>query len=248
MRRIVCASLAFGLLFAGIGFVRSGEDKDARAIIEKAIKAAGGQAKLAKLKASTWKEKGTYFGMGEDGFPYTANYAVQWPGQFRVEVEGVFTIVLDGDKGWNRTGDTTKELSKDELALNLHNHRAGWITSLMPLADKEFQLKTIGEAKVGKQVALGVQVSRKGYPDVKLYFAKDTGLLVKSEIRTKAAEQEFKEVNQATYHSDYRDVEGAKVPYKHVIKRDDKVYIEAEMTEMKVADKLDAKVFAKPAD
>src|SRR5208282_5412821 len=101
MRKIVCASLVLGSLLAGVGLVRSGDDKDARAIIAKAIKAAGGEAKLAKLKASTWKEKGTYYGMGDDGFPYTANYAIQWPGQFRLEVEGVFTIVLDGDKGWN---------------------------------------------------------------------------------------------------------------------------------------------------
>ena len=248
MWRIVCASLALGLLFVGVNFVRSGEDKDARTIIEKAIKAAGGEAKLAKLKSSTWKEKGIYYGMGEDGFPYTANYAIQWPNQFRLEVEGVFTIVLNGEKGWNRMGDTTKEMGKDELALQLHNHRAGWITSLTPLADKEFHMKTIGEAKVGKQVAQGVQVSRKGYPDVKLYFAKDTGLLVKSEHRSKAAEQEFKEVNQATYFSDFRDVDGAKIPHKRVMKRDDKLYIEAEVSDMKVAEKLDAKLFAMPAD
>jgi hypothetical protein len=248
MRRIVCTSLTLGLLFAGVGLVRSGDDKDARAIVDKAIKAAGGEAKLAKLKAATGKEKGTYYGMGENGFPYTANYAIQWPDQFRIEIEDVFTVVLNGDKGWNQKGGETEALSKDELALQIHNQRAGWITSLVPLADKEYHLKTIGEAKVGKQMAQGVQVSRKGYPDVKLYFAKDTGLLVKSEHRTKAAEQEFKEVNQATYFSDYRDVDGAKISHKRVLKRDDKVYIEVEVTEMKFADKLDAKLFAKPGN
>jgi hypothetical protein len=248
MRKIVCASLAFGLLLAGVGFVRSGDDKDARAIIVKAIKAAGGEAKLAKLKALTGKEKGTYYGMGEDGIAYTANFAIQWPGQFRLDVEGVFIIVLDGEKGWNRSGDVTKEMTKDELEVQLHNHRAGWINSLIPLTDKAFQLKTIGDAKVGKETAHGVQVTRKGYPDVKLYFAKDTGLLVKSEYRTKAAELQFKEVSQATYFSDYRDVDGAKVAHKRVIKRDDKLYIESEITELKVAEKLDAQLFAKPGE
>ncbi len=247
MRGIVCAALTVGLLFVGVGLVRSGEDKDARAIIDKAIKAAGGEAKLDKLKAITGKEKGVYYGMGEDGFPYTANFAIQWPDKFRLEVEGVFTIVLDGNKGWTRMGDTVKEMGKDELALQILNHRAGLINSLTPLKDKAFQLKTIGDAKIGKQAVQGVQVSRKDYPDVKLYFAKDTGLLVKSEYRSKAAEQEFKEVSQATYFSDYRDVDGAKVSYKRVMKRDDKLYLEAEVTEMKVAEKLDAKVFAKPA-
>jgi outer membrane lipoprotein-sorting protein len=247
MRKIMGASLVFGLLLAGVGFVRSGDDKDARAIIAKAIKAEGGEAKLAKLKAMTWKEKGTYYGMG-DGLPYTGVYAVQWPGQFRMEIEGVFTIVLNGDKGWTQAGGATKEMTKDELAMQIHNQRAGWISSLVPLADKEFQLKAVGEAKVGKQMVQVVQVSRKDYPDVKLYFAKDTGLLVKSEFRTKAAEQEFKEVSQAMYFSDYRDVDGAKHAHKLVIKRDDKVYVETEITDLKAAGKLDAKVFARPGD
>jgi len=243
MRKIVFTSLVIAGLFAGVDIVRSGDDNDARAIVAKGIKAAGGEAKLAKLKTTTWKEKGTYYGIGDEGFPYTASYAIQWPGQFRLEVDGVFTIVLDGDKGWSKMGDTTKEMAKDELALHLHSHRAGWVNTLLPLTDKAFQLKAVGEAKVGKQMASVVQVSRKGYPDVKLYFAKDTGLLVKNEYRTKAAEQEFKEVSQATYFSDYREVDGAKVAYKRVMKRDDKLYIEAEITEMKAT-----WVFGRPED
>jgi hypothetical protein len=241
MRKFV--SIAIVLISAGI--VWPGEEKDARAIVEKAIKAAGGEANLAKHNSVTMKEKGTYYGLG-DGLPYTGIYSIEFPDKFRVEIEGVFIIVLNGDKAWSKKDGETKEMSKDELALQISNHRAGWIASLLPLKNKAFQLTAMGEAKVGDQAARIVQVTRKDYPEVKLYFAKDTGLLVKTEYRTKAEEQGFKEVTQTTDYSDYRDADGAKVAHKFAIKRDGKIYVEAEVTELKTG-KLDAKLFGKPS-
>jgi hypothetical protein len=237
------ASIA--IVLVSVGIVWPGEGNDGRAIVEKAIKAAGGEANLAKHNSVTTKQKGTYYGMG-DGLPYTAVSMEQWPDKTRMEVEGVFTVVFNGDKGWTHSNGETTEMGKDEVALQLHNHRANWISTLLPLKERAFQLKTMGEAKVGDQAARIVQVTRKDYPEVKLFFAKDTGLLVKTEYRTKAAEQEFKEVTQTVNYSDYRDVDGAKVPFKIAIKRDGKIYVEAEVTELKTG-KLDAKLFGKPS-
>jgi hypothetical protein len=244
---MVCALACFAFLLASVSLVQSGEDKekDARVIINKAIKAAGGAAKLPN--AMTWNEKGTYYGMG-DGLPYTGKYAVQWPGQFRMEIQDVFTIVIDGDKGWMRMGDTTRDLGKEEMALQKYNHRAGWIASLVSLKDKEFHLKTAPDAKVEGKATSVVVVSRKDYPTVTLYFAKDSGHLVKSAFKTKAPEMEMKEVIQSTYYSDYKDVNGAKLPYKMIVKRDDKVFVEAQHSDFKLPGKLDAKVFAKPGE
>jgi hypothetical protein len=170
----------------------------------------------------------------------------QGPDKSRVEIEGVFTVVFAGDKGWTQSGGETKEMDKDEVALQLHNHRANWIASLLPLKDKAFQLKLAGEAKVGKSAAQIVEVTRKDYPTVKLFFAKDTGMLVKSEYRTKAPEEQLKEVTQTAEYSDYRDVDGAKTPFKIAIRRDGKIYIESEVTEIKTG-KIDPKVFGKPS-
>ena len=246
MRRAISATLGIALILAAVGFVRPGEPKDARAIVGKAIQAMGGEAKLAKQKAFTWKDKGTYYGMG-DGQPYSGEFAVQWPGQFRMEIEGVFTIVLNGDKGWVKAGGVVNDLPKDQFDSQLLEQRARIITSLLPLKDKAFQLKTLADAKVGKDSAQVVQVSRKDYPETKLFFSKKTGLLVKSEFRTKAAEQEFKEVNQEAYYSDYRDVDGVKRPHKIVVKRDGKLFVESATVEMKASDKLDDKVFGRPS-
>jgi hypothetical protein len=233
------------LVMAGSGTARPGEGKTARTIIDRAIAAVGGDAVLEKLKASTWKEKGTYYGMGK-GQPYVGAYAVQWPDQFRMEIEGVFTIVLNGDKGWIKAGGETKEMNKEQMASQTQDNRAGWITSLLPLKDKAFTLTALGEAKVGSRPALGVKVTRKDYPEVKLYFDKKSHLLVKAEYQTKSPEQNFKDVTMAITYSDYKGFDGAQVPTKMVMNHDGKLFVEAEVQEFKAVGKLDNKIFARP--
>lgn len=235
---------SIALVLACVNLATAGED-DARGIIDKAIQAIGGEAKLAKHNAVTFKEKGTYYGMGE-GYPFTGIYAIQWPGQFRMEIEGIFTIVLDGDKGWVMSGGETKEMSKEQLVTQINDHRAAWMSTLLPLKDKAFTLKTLKDAKVGKQETRVVEATRKDFPAMKLFFDKTSNLLVKIEYKTKAAEMEFKEVTMETVYSDYRAVDGAKFPHKMVMNRDGKVFVEAEVTEMTAAGKLDAKMFAMP--
>jgi len=242
MRRIPgIVVLTVACCWAVVG--RSGEGDDARAIVDKAIKASGGEENLKKHQTATWDQKGTYYGMG-DGVAYTGMIAVQRPDKFRMEVENVFTIVLNGEKGWRQFGGETQEMSKEEIERSQADNRAGWIASLAPLKDKAFTLTSIGEAKVDKKPALGVKVTRKGYPEVKLYFDKKTGLLVKSEFKTYSGE-ESKDVTQETFYQDYKEVDGAQVPSRVVMHREGKIYVEAEMSNFK-SGKVDAKLFAKP--
>lgn len=244
MRKTMGALLAGIVILGGGNLIRSGEGDDGRALVEKAIKAMGGADKLEAHKSATFQGKGTYYGMG-DGLKYMGKYAYVWPDKFRMDIEGVFTIVLNGDKGWLKEGGETKDMTKEQLAQQQMDQKAGWITSLLPLKDKAFHLKATGEAKIGKHEALGVKVTRKGYPDVSLFFDKKNGLLIKSSFMTKSPEQKFKEVIQDNYYHKYRDEDGVKLPTKMVINRDGKVFVEEEVSEYK-AGKVDAKLFAKP--
>jgi outer membrane lipoprotein-sorting protein len=218
----------------------SNDAADARAVIDKAIKAIGGEEKLAKTPASTWSEKGTYYGMG-DGMPYTGKYAVQWPNQFRMEIEGVFTIVLNGDQAWMNGQD----MEKEQIGEHKEGHYTGWVSTLLPLKDPAFKLTLLPETKVDNKSAVGVKVSRQGHRDVNLFFDKETGLLVKTATRAKAEEQGGKEVNQETYYQNYKEADGVKTPMKIVVKRDDKPYVEAEISDLKRSPKLDDKLFSK---
>jgi hypothetical protein len=245
MRKILSVAVVGGLILAWSGLAWSGEEADAKAIVAKAIKALGGEANLAKQKASTWTETGTYYGMG-DGVPFTAKYAMRLPDHFRMEVEGIFTLIVAGDKGWIRSGDDTKAMTDEQLAVQKNDHRAGFIATVLPLKDKAFTLTTLPETKVDDRPALAIKVTRKDYPEVKLYFDATTHLLVKSEWRTKASEQKFKEVTATMYYSKYKEMDGAKIPTKLVMKRDDKLFVEATVEDHKAVGRLDDSVFAKP--
>jgi len=241
MRKILCAFVACSLLLAWSGFGRSGEDKAAREIIDKAIMAGGGEAKLAKFESSIMKEKGTYYGMG-DGLPYTSVVHMKRPDRFKMEIEGVFTLCLDGDKGWMKSDKGVTDMPKEEVEVQHLNQKAGWIMSLLPLKDKAYTLKI---EKAGGKDTL-VEVTRKDYPTVKLYFDTKSGHLVKSRFKTKSQEQKYKEVTAEFQFSDFKMVDGVTMPHHLVLKHDGKLFVEADVTEVKAA-KLDAKTFAKPA-
>jgi hypothetical protein len=80
---------------------------------------------------------------------------------------------------------------------------------------------------------------------VTLYFDKESGLLVKYESRVKD-EGSGQEVNEEHFLSDYKEVQGTKQAGKVVTKRDGKLYLEGEVTDHQLSEKLDAGVFAKP--
>lgn len=239
---------AAGILALVFTAALQADDADqARTIVDKAIKAVGGAEKIAKFKSHTWKNKGTWYGMG-DGVPYTASYAVSWPDKFRFEVEGGFmTYVIDGDKGWVQAmGGETHEFTKEEMADQKEVLNHGWVTTLTPLKDKAFQLSLLGEAKVVDKPAVGVKVSHKDHKDVSLYFDKDSGLLVKSVNKIKAPEEGNKEVTQETLYDNYQQIEGTWIAMKVTQFRDGKKYAEGENFDLKLVDNHDDKTFSKP--
>jgi hypothetical protein len=242
MRRLCGLTLVGGLILFS-GSARPGEKDEARAIVMRAIKASGGETALKKHESMTWTEKGTYYGMG-DGLPYTGKMAVQLPGQFRMEIEGVFVIVVDNDKAWMSAGGDTKPIEGEALARQQRNQKAGLISSLLPLTDKAFTLTVIDGAEVDKKPAVGIKVTRKDYPEVKLYFDKASGLLVKNQVKV-FSDEEKKDVTQEQFFSKHKEIEGAKVPMHVVIKRDGKLFVETDIMDLKVG-KLDAKTFAAP--
>ena len=59
-------------------------------------------------------------------------------------------------------------------------------------------------------------------------------------------DQQGKLVNQEACYSNYREVAGVQVPGKIVIKREGKLYVEAQNQDVKPVDKLADSVFGKP--
>ncbi len=244
MRKLVYAAVGVALL---AGNVVRADDADAKAVVEKAIKAHGGTEVLNKFPAVSLKTRGKFYGMGVAA-DYTAEAHYQVPERQRVEVQSgdfKFIQVINGDKGWVVVGGETRALNKEQLDVAREELYAAFVSRLAPLTGAGFKLSFLGNVKVGDREAVGVRVEHKGHGDVSLFFDKDSGLLLKTERRGKDLMGGGEYTGEALY-GDYKKVDGMQVAYKVTIKRDGKLYVESETTEVKPAEKLDDSVFAKP--
>jgi hypothetical protein len=250
MRQAVGITLAVCLL--GAGAVRADDQADAKALVDKALKALGGEAKLTKFKAMTTKSKGTIYSPGEIAFTEEGSW--QPPGQYRFDMELAIgggkvkqVFVFNGAKGWLKVGDKTEEMPKEMHAAftdYIHALRLG--VNLMELKADGVKLSPLGEIKIGERPALGIQIIRKRTRDVNLYFDKETGLPAKSEVTAKEVFGGEQEVAHEFLFSDFKEFDGIKVYTKVVWIKDGKKYLERELTEVKGEEKLDDGVFGKP--
>jgi hypothetical protein len=224
-----------GLALALIAIPARADEAEARKIVEAGIKAKGG---AGKKHAVTWKGKGKFYGMG-NAIDYTGTWSLHLPGKKRMEIDNFITIVVNGDMGW--FGD--QEMNKDQLAEQKEDMYADWVMELYPLKEKGFTLATLGESKVGDKPVIGVKVSHEGRRDINLYFDKSSHLLAKMEHTMKEMGKESKFEAIIT---DWAEVGGIKVPSKMTIKRDGELYVDGEMTDYTMLDKLPDKTFEKP--
>src|SRR5262245_51399783 len=121
MKPFLGAALAI-VVVASAGISVRADEKDPNVILDKAIKAVGGEEKLKKIDALSWKAKASITFNG-DSNPFSSLSTVQGLDHFRSEFEGEFggnqikgVVVLSGDKGWRKFGDDTMELDGDALA------------------------------------------------------------------------------------------------------------------------------------
>ena len=224
---------------------------DPKAIIEKAIKAHGGQEKLTKLKATVMKAKGTMsFGGMEAEF--TMASSSQLPDRFRNEMKIertgqtlAFTEVFDGKKGWVSSMGKLTEVTGKGLTEMKEQAFGEYAESLLPLlTDKQFKLVTADAKEIENHESIGVKVTAKGRKDRTMYFDKKTGMLLM--VRKKATNPAGMEVDSESYLLDYKSVNGTKQPMKVLVKYGDEKFLEAAVTEIKLLESLDDKVFAKP--
>jgi hypothetical protein len=248
MTRSICAVCALALI---AGPARAGDVKDPATILDKAIKALGGANALAKVKAYTWKSKGT-ISLGGNDSEFTLQGALRGIDHARQEFElnindmkVVGLTVIAGDKGWRKFGDMSMELDKDALGNEKRNvYLLAIPTTLLPLKDKGFKLEPGGEDKVNGKPAVGIKATAPDGKDFTLYFDKESGLPAKQVAKVIGFMGE--EAAQETTYADWKEFQGIKKATKLETKRDGARFVEQTITEFRVLDKVEDKLFAEP--
>jgi hypothetical protein len=251
MKRLLGAVLVT-LIVLGLGErVRAADDKDAKAILDKAIKALGGEENLSKVKAASWKAQGKITFNGEDN-PFTSQTTMQGLDHYRGEFEGEFggnkikgVTVLAKNKGWRQFGDQTMEVDENGIANEKRNVYLQVLpTILLPLKGDKFKLEAAGEKAVGGMPAVGLKVTPPDGKDFTMFFDKGSGLPV--QVVAKVIGFMGDEFTQETTLSDYKEFSGIKKATKSVSKRDGEKFVETQITEFKVLDTVDSKSFEQP--
>ena len=221
------------------------------AIIDKAIKAAGGVEKLNKIKAEKWTTKGAMEVMGMK-MNYTGDYYFQPPALLRFDIEAdvggqkfKFSAATDGKVFWQRMGDMIEEMDKKKAAAFRHTVYTMSLSQLTPLTGKGFTFAAVDEIMVEGKPAVGVKVDSADHASVTLYFDKKTGLLVKSSTMI-WDEFTVQDVKQEVFFLNYKEVDGRANYEKLVIHRDGKHLLTEEIVSHKSVEKHDPQLFAKP--
>jgi hypothetical protein len=217
----------------------------AEQILNKFIQAVGGEQRLAGLTSFT--ASGTYSGYDTDFAKTPAEVYAKAPGLRTTVIHppiGQGTTVYDGRNGWvaatnsllplvTLTGGELDAVTLEaELAFpaKIKQYLTGWRAGFPP-------------ATLGDENVLVVQGTAPAGSRVKLFFDKDSGLLVRMVMFTSTVlglnprEIDF---------SDYRDVAGVKMPFKWTAVWTDG-RSEFEMAGIKPNVPIDAAKFGKPA-
>jgi len=250
MKPFLGVVLAIFFVAAAGGPARA-DDKEPNAILDRAIKAMGGEEKLKKLDAMTWKSKASIIING-DSNDITLNSTVQGLDHYRTEFEGKFqdnpfkgVVVLNGNKGWRKFGDQAMDMDEDAVANEKRQIYLQVIpTKLVILKDKGYKFEAADEQKVGEKPAAGIKVTTPDGKDFKIYFDKETGLPAR--IVAKVVGFDGQEFTQETTLKDYKDFDGIKKATKADSKRDGEDFVKSETTEFKVLEKADPKTFEEP--
>ena len=245
-------------LFSTIGLIsltptlRAADDQP-KEVIAKAIKAHGGEEVLTKNKAGSSKGKGKMTIPGVGDVEFTQETAFMLPDKFKETVQmsimgqniNVLTMV-NGEKCLLEVNSKAVEIddkTKEALTNASHMLKIGRLVAMT--TEKEFELSLIGEDKVEGKPAIGIRVVHKGKKDINLYFDKTTNLVAKLEYRSTDPFTK-NEVNEERIITEYgKNKDGQPVPKKVIIKHDGKPFLEIEVSDVEMLEKLDEGEFKK---
>jgi zinc protease len=213
MRMLLGVALVVVGQFGPTMNLRADDRADAIALLDEAIKAHGGADALAKAQNYTRTGKGT---AGEA--KVSSEQSVSLPDKSRLAIDLEIggnkirvVAVLNGDKGWESSGGPATEMTATRVREMNEEGYVLWATTLVPLKKDGVSLKVLPESKVDGKAALVVAASSKGRPDLRLYFDKESHLLVKIERETVVGGAK---VDKEYLFGDYKEVDGVKLPGK----------------------------------
>jgi len=225
------------------------EQPDARAILDRALHAAG-LADKADLRAMTWKGKVKLYGAG-DPVTYDGQWFIGPPDRARIEMRGQFhgrdfkrVLIVNGDRGWMVADGRAEALDGQRLDEERERLHAAWVATLSPVREADFDLSTLRIPPAMVRIRSGLRVAHAGHRPVELYFDRD-GLLVESRTQRHDANTGVR-TNEVVRYGRFRNMDGVKLPTRLSVLVNGKLVVEGTVSAFRWHKRLDAALFERP--
>ncbi len=245
-----------GVMLAAVG-TTAADAGDVKALIDRALEAAGGADRLAQPRAYTFKqEMTTKSKKSPTGVTSTATFYFQPPKKFRMEEEGqlngrpvTYIEVINGNRGWGKRDGATRPLPPQAVAHPLEVQQGFGYKFVLVLHDRGWTAAPLGESTVDGRAVVGVKLTHpvgRGGEERRLYFDAQTYLLAKSELRARLSTGGEMATEQTW--GDYKTTDGIAVPHHvtHVIKGANEATVERTYSDFRFVDKHDPHLFDPP--
>ncbi len=233
------------MLLVGMAVVLGASGRYARAdqptpeqIIDKAIRAHGGEDRLKVLTGFYLKDRVTYDKGPNWNYETTVDLPLRYRSEMKVGSEGKpRVIVIDGDQGWFKTGDEVISYPPTFLD-SMRKHTIPYLgpRSILRLRDRQknpqCHFSTVGECTIDGHQAVGLRMKLEGGSQQTWYFDKESGLVLKQETRT--ANFEGEDTVTVTTFADYQTFDGFPIARKETSERDGKPSSTMDLIDFKV--------------
>lgn len=214
----------------------------AEQVLDKYAAAIGGADAIAKLKTRTMK--GTFLTANGISLGYETQQSA--PEQLFATIttprQGVFERGFDGSIGWEKSGRGLRELDGPEL---YYLRRYPGLFEDIKLKEQFARLSFAGTDKINDREVYVLRGATADGKRHRLYFDRETGLLVRRVITTPTI---LANIPEQIDFEDYREVDGMKLPFTIRITSIDSFFSSTrKFTEMKLNAPVDATKFKKPS-
>jgi hypothetical protein len=224
----------------------SASAEEPRALIDRAIRAHGGESALRKATLLVRSGTGVLSYFGKE-LPFADELIVDLPDRLRlgVTLEGQpkQLWVINGTMGWQSIAGATSNLPRGRLDELREEAFVQWAATLLPLRREQFTLTASREAKVQDRPVAVVKATAKGHGDLLLSFDKETGLLVQLARR---AREGGVEVDKEYLYAAHRDFDGVKLPTSIIETLNGKKFSELSSVKYQFLRSRDDTLFGKP--
>jgi len=209
-------------------FIKGGE------ILKKVIEAAGGVEAFNKIDNFRIKTESKIFGQ-RSTIELTVSETVQLPDKTKQVFElaaGHRIQVLNGETGWSKTGETVADLSTAEKREMKRGLFRDAINLFKRFASTELSVQYLGNEVVKTDTLFILNIKNSSGEFFKLYINSQTNLIKKKSYHGGGPEMAILATLEEIY-SDYREVDGLKIPFHTIVKANGKKFIESSVVEAK---------------